>query len=80
MLAENCPRNRGNSNGPDWLYAGWFLHVLHLTYPDALPTYESGSDHMSMYGREDHIPMPPPGCAVDARRDDRIGQGEDALA
>lgn len=57
--------------GPDWLYAGWYQHMLHLTYPDALPIifeeYRSSDDVMLMIGREDSIPLPPPGFASDWR-------------
>jgi hypothetical protein len=79
VFLDRFPQVAGQAYGPDWLYAGWFLHALHLTYPDALPTYESGEDYMSMYGRENHIPLlPPPGYAKDAHSCGPLGEGEDA--
>jgi hypothetical protein len=52
--------------GPDWLYAGWFLYVLNLTYPDALPTADGGGGALGMYNRDDVIPPPPVGFAGDS--------------
>lgn len=49
--------------GPDWAYAGWFLHALNLTYPDALPFADGRGGALGMYGREDLVPPPPPGYA-----------------
>jgi hypothetical protein len=59
------------SYGPDWLYVGWYQHMLHLTYPDALPvTYIPEEEEMTMYigsvGRKVKIPLPPAGYAVPA--------------
>lgn len=53
--------------GSDWLYAGWYLEMLHLTYPDSFPIayadWEIPEDYlMSVGGRsEAKIPLPPPG-------------------
>jgi hypothetical protein len=60
------------SYGQDWVYAGWYQHMLHATYPDALPiafndnSYDDDAcptDHMITIGREVRLPMPPPGHA-----------------
>ena len=64
--------------GRDWLYAGWFVEMLALTYPDHVPiVYADYLDHgpesrwmptLSPDGtREVAVPMPPPGEAAAAR-------------
>lgn len=55
--------------GPDWLYVGWYQHMLHLTYPDALPVASVPEDvdlsmHVWSVGRRVKIPLPPPGYAA----------------
>ncbi len=57
--------------GPDWAYAGWYIDMLHRTYPDALPIATAAylnADHYLATTREGVIvPLPPPGWAtVDA--------------
>ena len=64
--SRRIPCKQG-ANEELWNTAGasansWFLYALHLTYPNALPI-SSGGDYMTMYGRDDRIPSPPPGCA-----------------
>lgn len=71
MLAElfiaRFPMIVEAGRGSDWLYAGWYLEMLHLTYPDAFPIayadWELPRDHLTtMGGRSDvRIPLPPPG-------------------
>jgi hypothetical protein len=72
VFLERFPDIAKQGYGPDWLYAGWFLHALHLTYPDALPI-SSGEDCMLMYGRDGQVPMPPPGYAQDLGHDEEPG-------
>lgn len=55
--------------GQDWPYAGWFQHMLHLTYPDALPVAHvpferKPTDYVGSLGRFVRIPLPPPGYAL----------------
>jgi len=45
--------------GPDWVYAGWCLHMLHLTFPDSLPLADGEAGPLTMYGREGTIPPAP---------------------
>ena len=53
--------------GSDWPYAGWYVEMLHLTYPNALPIafadWEVPTDALATVGSEQPIliPMPPPG-------------------
>ena len=57
--------------GSDWLYAGWYIEMLHLTYPSSFPIafadWDVPSDCLTTVGeRKDlRIPMPPPGDADD---------------
>jgi hypothetical protein len=56
--------------GPDWTYVGWYSHLLHLTYPDALPFaygVPHGPDWFLYTTRAGlRIPLPPPGAASQA--------------
>ena len=66
------PELAAMSYGQDWSYVGWYQHMLHLTYPDALPVTmmpyaDPMLDHVGTIGREVRIPLPPPGFGV-ARR------------
>ena len=68
VFLDRFPELAQRGYGQDWLYAGWFQHMLHLTYPDALPvTYVPYADAMDDYlgsiGRPVRIPLPPPGFA-----------------
>ncbi len=55
--------------GSDWEYAGWYLEMLHLTYPDRLPIAYADAVLPNGYlitaggGPEARIPLPPPGLA-----------------
>jgi hypothetical protein len=57
--------------GEDWLYAGWYQHMLRLTYPDALPIgrgdYQEFEGCLITIPGERRIALPPPGYASDAR-------------
>jgi hypothetical protein len=66
---ERFPRIVAEGKGRDWLYAGWLVEILHLTYPDVLPIayadWELPENAMMTVGaRSDiHVPLPPPGEA-----------------
>lgn len=57
--------------GRDWVYVGWYVEMLGLTYPDALPIaysdYYAADGFLPTVGpgRCPRIPMPPPGLAED---------------
>jgi hypothetical protein len=63
--------------GQDWLYAGWYQHMLHVTYPDLLPVafaeYLEGDTYIALMlpdgGYADRkLELPPVGHAPDTRR------------
>jgi hypothetical protein len=69
---ERFPDIAEAGNGSDWLYAGWYVDLLHLTYPNRFPfaycdwEIDEGSiPTMTVrVGEGDiRIPMPPPGEA-----------------
>jgi len=53
--------------GSDWMYAGWYVEMLHLTYPSAFPIayadWDLPQDHLGFVGEGGNIriPLPPPG-------------------
>lgn len=61
--------------GSDWPYAGWYLEMLGLTYPDSLPIayadWEMPVDYLPTVGaRHDiRVPLPPGGLGSDHRDD-----------
>lgn len=67
LFIERFPEIVAAGRGSDWLYAGWYLEMLHLTYPDAIPIAYADWDLPKDYiqtigGRSDaRIPLPPPG-------------------
>lgn len=71
VFLERHPRLAALGYGEDWLYAGWYQHMLHLTYPEALPLSWNDQDpasldesRLGMLGRDrGTIPPPPPGYA-----------------
>lgn len=63
---ERFPEIATAGKGSDWLYAGWYVEMLHLTYPDAFPIayadFDLPTDHLTADGkRQVRIPLPPPG-------------------
>jgi hypothetical protein len=54
--------------GQDWLYVGWYQHMLHVTYPDALPIsagpYVETNGFMTTTGRSVQFALPPVGHAT----------------
>ena len=57
--------------GADFVYAGWYQHLLHLTYPDQLPVafgdHIEADGYLTTLGSRLRIPLPPPGWAPDLR-------------
>ncbi len=53
--------------GSDWAYVGWFIEMLHLTYPAAMPIayadWELPADCLSTVGspKAIRVPLPPGG-------------------
>lgn len=65
---KSFPDIAAAGKGSDWLYAGWYVEMLHLTYPDALPIaysdFDLPDDHLTADGEQlFSIPLPPPGEA-----------------
>ena len=71
LFLKRFPSIAEQGRGSDWPYAGWYVEMLHLTYPDALPYCNSDwrddpSDCVPTVGRRKvRIPLPPPGEAPD---------------
>lgn len=68
LFLQRFPRIARQGYGSDWVYAGWFIEMLHLTYPESLPIaqgdyYSIPPDRLGAIGHEPlrPIPMPPPG-------------------
>jgi len=55
--------------GQDWLYVGWYQHMLHMTYPSDRPIahggHETFDDYVVCVPSQKRIPLPPPGYARD---------------
>jgi len=77
VFLEHFPRIAELGYGQDWPYVGWYAHMLHLTYPDALPISRSEPQgtpdfatclgmlgERGVLGFERTIPLPPPGHAA----------------
>jgi hypothetical protein len=74
MFIERLPAVAAAGYGEDWLYAGWYQHMVHWTYPDAFPIAyadwydEPAGGRLSTIGGEPAgrlISAPPPGEADD---------------
>ena len=67
LFLARFPEIAAAGRGSDWAYAGWYLEMLHLTYPDSLPIAYADWDLPTGYlpttgARSDiQIPLPPPG-------------------
>ncbi len=69
LFIERFPAIAEAGRGSDWVYAGWYLDMLHLTYPYTFPVayadvdWDVPSDCLGTTGeRSDvRIPLPPPG-------------------
>lgn len=75
LFLARFPEVVGSGRGRDWMYAGWFVEMLSLTYPDHVPIVyaeylEHGPESKWMpttspeSERKISIPMPPPGEAA----------------
>ena len=70
---EKYPNIVELGRGSDWSYAGWYVEMLHLTYPNALPiAYANfllprGYLTTDVLGEDPkvQVPLPPPGEAPD---------------
>lgn len=75
LFIKHFPRIVEVGKGSDWLYVGWYVEMLHLTYPDRLPVaygeYFSYTDSLPVIGGKGSvtIPLPPPGLAEDDTAD-----------
>jgi hypothetical protein len=65
VFLERFPELARLGYGQDWSYVGWYQHMLHATYPDAIPVAHVPHGELDGYvgtlGREVRIPLPPPG-------------------
>ena len=62
------PEIAAAGHGADWAYAGWYVWMMHLTYPNSFPypyaDWEMPTDHLpTLGGKETRVPLPPPGDA-----------------
>jgi hypothetical protein len=73
-FVERFPKIVEEGRGSDWLYAGWYVEMLHLTYPNRFPYAMSDYNPdeyipTNTYGGDSvgdiRIPLPPPGEAVE---------------
>jgi hypothetical protein len=70
---ERFPEAAEAGRGSDWLYAGWYVEMLHLTYPNQFPYAMADWDLPVGYldtvspvaGEAVKVPLPPPGLARD---------------
>jgi hypothetical protein len=68
---ERFPDAVEAGRGSDWLYAGWYVEMLHLTYPHHFPyamaDWETPDDYMDTVSPVSSVgvkvPLPPPGRA-----------------
>jgi hypothetical protein len=80
MFTERFPEIAEAGRGSDWPYAGWYVEMLHLTYPDARPyCYSDWQEDTEGFiptigGRKLLIPMPPPGEADVLPREEGSGE------
>ncbi len=67
LFIRRFPEIAEAGRGSDWLYSGWYLEMLYLTYPDSFPIAYADWDVpvdylMTVGGQSDvRIPLPPPG-------------------
>ncbi len=73
LFVKRYPELVEAGKGSDWSYAGWYVEMLHLTYPNSFPIayadWEVPDGYLMTTGeRTDiRIPMPPPGLGKDAQ-------------
>lgn len=69
LFIERFPDIAKAGRGRDWAYAGWYLEMLNLTYPSALPIayadypLPDGGLATTNDGQGVLVPFPPPGEA-----------------
>lgn len=68
LFVSRYPEIAAAGRGRDWLYVGWYVEMLHFTYPDAFPyaysDWDDPDDHLpTVGGRDLRLPLPPPGEA-----------------
>jgi hypothetical protein len=72
LFLSRFPEIAAKGSGSDWTCAGWYLEMLHLTYPSRYPIacadWPVPDDCLSTVGEgpDVTIPLPPPGLASDA--------------
>jgi hypothetical protein len=70
LFLARLPEIAAAGRGSDWLYAGWYIERLHLTYPAAFPIayadWELPADCLTTIGDGEavRVPLPPPGEAT----------------
>ena len=75
LFIERFPAITDAGRGADWVYAGWYLEMLHLTYPDNFPIayadWDLPSDYIPTIGKraDVRIPLPPPGWGPEESED-----------
>jgi hypothetical protein len=75
LFIERFPRVAREGYGSDWMYAGWYSEMLHLTHPGTLPiaygNMSGPSETQMLWVGEPpvrSIPLPPPGWVRDGAR------------
>jgi hypothetical protein len=68
LFIQRFPAVVAEGVGKDWAYAGWYVWMLHLTYPAGLPIaqaeFELPKGQMGVVGEvKRYIELPPPGLA-----------------
>lgn len=71
---ERYPEIAESGRGEDWQYAGWYLWMMHLTYPRAFPyayaDWPIPTHQIPTSGDRDvFVPLPPPGEAEEIEVD-----------
>ena len=71
-FVERFPAIADAGHGRDWMYSGWYVEMLHLTYPNAFPYAYADWDTPDEYlptiavgmDRSVKVPLPPAGEAL----------------
>jgi hypothetical protein len=79
IFLEKFPGLAEAGYGQDWLYGGWFQHMLHQTYPESLPVvwdeYNRPEGYIMLISErgdeERRLALPPPGFALSRGSQDR---------
>lgn len=64
LFLERFPKIASAGKGSDWAYAGWYIEMLQLTYPDSFPIayadYDLPASHLTCVGTQcPPVPLPP---------------------